>query len=1154
MVECWSLFLEQPVLSTPSEEVGSLPNTDPPFNDSLQSRTGLRGRVEQSLGPNRAEEGSVQPTVEDYQRSIHELRVHQVELEAQNEELHRIKEELENARANYFDLYHLAPAGYFTLDRDGRIKSSNLTSATMLDVPRCGMANEYFHRFIHPEDQDIFYHHRRQLWATGKSQVDELRMVRSDGSAIWVGLTAKLTPEPSGQPSHRVVIIDITDRRLAEASLAEGRLRLIEEGIRRKLLFERSRDGILVIERTGEVREANESFANMLGYSLAEIMRGRVWDWDVDWSRERLPALIASLRNGGFTIETVYRCIETVYRCKDGSDMKVEVSVQAAEVGGDCFVYFVCRDITLRKLAQAALQESEERYRSVVTSMAEGLLFQDAIGGMVFCNPAAQRILCGTAGNRLNGMLAFPPTIRDDGTPLSDSEHPANITLRTGERIRGFVMGLTHAAKTTTWISVNTEPLFRPGQESPYATVITFSDVTEQRRIEQALRENEQRLRSLFENQGEGVGILGPEHSFVFVNPAAEEIFGVSPGGLLGQAVDSYQPSIEIGKLWDRMQNGETDREVVEMEIRRQADQSSRVLLVSATPQWSPDGCLAGVFTVFRDITERKEAEAKEARHSADLARTVSALAVEKQKAETANKAKSAFLSSMSHEIRTPMNGIIGMAELLAQTPLNEEQNEYIASLRSSAGALLHLVNDILDFSKIEAGRLDLEHVEFDLEAAVEDVVYLVAASARDKGLHLYRRLAPEARHRYFGDPGRIRQVLLNLLTNAIKFTERGHVMLEVQCDGPNGNGNTIRVSVHDTGIGIPCDKMESLFQRFSQVDSSNSRRHTGSGLGLAIAKQLVELMGGTIDAFSKPGTGSTFRFTLPLEVAPDFEIGNPPPTLAGVSVMVVDPDEIGRFLTTERCALWGMSWREAASGQHALATFRSMQAEGHPPQIVIANALLPDMNGEALCEQLRHISGGASLVTVVLSNSEERSESEPTGGGQHWILRTPVRSAVLRHVLAEAMAVRATSTIQPDQPPPPQVESVPPPCAGCRILLVEDNVINQKVAQALLRKLGCVIHLAVNGVEAVRMVKESSYDLVLMDCQMPEMDGFEATRAIRAAEVDSHLPIVALTASVLEEDFQECMDSGMDARLTKPIDADSLRECVAWWGRLASG
>jgi signal transduction histidine kinase/DNA-binding response OmpR family regulator len=531
---------------------------------------------------------------------------------------------------------------------------------------------------------------------------------------------------------------------------------------------------------------------------------------------------------------------------------------------------------------------------------------------------------------------------------------------------------------------------------------------------------------------------------------------------------------------------------------------------------------------------EQRQAEAQLRQQQEELRKA-------KEAAEAATRAKSEFLANMSHEIRTPMNAIIGMTSLLADTSMTVQQREFVETIRTAGDTLLTIINDILDFSKIESGKLELEHTVFVLRDCIEEALDLLAPKAAEKNIDLGYIIGEQSPAGIVGDVTRVRQILVNLVSNALKFTSQGEVLVSVASRKLEASTYELQFSVKDTGIGIPHDRMDRLFVSFSQVETSTTRHYGGTGLGLAICKRLCEMMNGRIWVESRQGHGSTFHFTIQAEAAPiplRIYEHSALPHLSGRRVLIVDDNATNRRILMLQTQMWGMLPRAAASGEEALGWIR----DENPFEVVILDALMPGMDGAAVAREIRKYRSPRNLPLVMLTSLGRHSEFENSMRGQFAaFLSKPLKPSHLYDALINIFSEASEHSLAraPGSPSARKADGVVP----LRVLLAEDNVVNQKVAVLLLEKLGHRADVAANGLEVMQAMKRQPYDVILMDVQMPELDGLEACRRIHREWPPNQRPrIVAMTASAMEEDRQACLDAGMDDYIAKPVRLPNLQ------------
>jgi len=826
----------------------------------------------------------------------------------------------------------------------------------------------------------------------------------------------------------------------------------------------------------------------------------------------------------------------TIYR---SLGLLVTISLLVTTLGILLFLY-------VKETSAKALRQSEERFKQISETSQDWIWEVDERACFTYSNCTVENVL----GYKVHEILGkrfidfLPP---EDREKVSRKIEDVLSNRRTIRRVRTPFL---HRDGREVILEISGLPV-QDGKGNFFGYRGLGRDITQELQVLAALRESEETFRTMTETAQDAVITMNDEGIIMYWNRAAEQIFGYGRDEVLGRnlhdllAPERYRSShLAALPLFRETGAGAAVGKTLELfALRRDGSEFPVELSLSAVKlreHWTALG-------ILRDVTDRKKAEAS--------------LVQAKQEAEAASRAKSDFLAGMSHEIRTPMNAIIGMADLLQETDLNMDQDKYVTVLKNAGEHLLELINEILDLSKVEAGRIELQPAVFNLHELMEKISEEMAVRAFGKGLELTCRVAPQVPAFVEGDPVRLKQILVNLLGNAVKFTDHGSIAVEVRPAGPMGGvGETTEIlfRVADTGIGIPEDKRDLIFENFTQADSSITRKYGGTGLGLAITKRLVELMGGKIGLESEEGKGSIFTFTTRLVVREGKSgKGETKPTvdLTHLRTIVVDDNEDNRLILRETLSLWGIEAVCVDNGPGCLAEMQRQREAGIPYQLAILDYQMPGMDGLELAARIRAEEAPAVTPIILLSSGFQREDMR-TASQQHIFryLFKPVKRMELKEAITAVVAgVPEAAQVQT----PAEVPTTPPEEGRndkpLRILLAEDNEDNRLLVWTYFKATPHRVDMAENGAEALERFRERSYDLVLMDMQMPVMDGYTATAAIReweAAQGRKRTPILALTAHALKEDEQKSLAAGCDGHLTKPIKKKELLAAVSCWGR----
>ena len=976
-------------------------------------------------------------------------------------------------------------------------------------------------------------------------------LVTPEGLAV--GALCVLDPQPKQLSREQLDALGVLGRQvITQLELrrnvirheqSEAALRQAEEKYRG--IFENVTEGIFQTTPDGHYVAANPMLARIYGYETAEELVTAVRDIEHQLyvKAERRAEFVRLMQEAG----VVSRFESQVYR-KDGTVIWISENARSVRDGEGKLLYFegTVEDITEQKRTEEALRDSELLYHSLVEYLPQHIFRKDTEGRFTFVN----RLFCSTLSRKeeeILGKTDFDFFPRD----LAEKYHADDQEVMTAFKIVDTDEMHIRPNGEQLWVHVLKTPLLDAAGKVIGIQGI-FWDVTERRRMEAALAHERDLLRALMDNVPDAIYFKDLQSRFLSCSRAVAAKVGVEdPALLLGKTdFDFFAPDHAKAAFEDEQHIIRTGQPVVGI-TEKETLPDGRVswVLTSKMPFRNEKGEIIGTFGVSKDITVLIKAER-------DLAKA-------RDEALVFARAKAEFLANMSHEIRTPMNAVIGMCGLLLETKLTGEQREFAETVRRSAEALMSIINDILDFSKGEAGRMRIENLDFDLREVVEGTVELLAESAQAKGLELLCWIQEDMPRYLRGDAGRLRQILMNLIGNAIKFTERGEVLAKVTPASETPERILLRFEVVDTGIGIGAEGQARIFEAFSQADTSMTRRYGGTGLGLAISKQLAELMSGEIGVTSDAGAGAVFWFTANLEKRPIPASVPPRDSLAGLRVLVVDDNATNRRILRHQLTGWQMRHAEAPGGQDALAALRAAATAGAPFDLAILDMQMPEMDGLKLANAIKADPAIASTRLVLFTSLCDRLHADGAlAPGLSACLSKPARQSRLFDTLATVMGAGCHSGEAVADVHTPsdqgQVSGGGRAPGSLRVLVAEDNVVNQRLALKQLRRLGHHADAVANGREVLSAIEQVPYDVLLLDCQMPELDGYETARIIRRQEKaaarsgtsgKSPLRIVAMTANVMEGDRERCLAAGMDDYVSKPVRLPDLEAVLNWQG-----
>lgn len=1009
----------------------------------------------------------------------------------------------------YKQLFQNISDGVIIIDESGFVVGRNATASRFLNLSKQGLSKHYKSVLSRWPELVTAIDQHKTLY-----NLEMCRIINK--KPRWISADILLNQQQNEYVGQTIFLRDATKRKASEKELKRAQELLYQTNkLARVGGWELDLDNMTVYwsDITREIHEVPGDFMPTLEKVTSFYREGE--------DRQKMEQAIEELKNTGKAF-----VLDALLITHRGNQLWIRTSA-VPEYEGDKMVrvYGTMQDIDDQKRSALALAKREMQLQSVISTMQEGIILHGSDASILDCNESAERIL-GLSKEQMQSNMEDDSwyLIREDGTPFDLEEYPLLKTLHTGRAQSNVLMGVHRTDDTIRWLRINTSPLPQIGEQGEAGVLLSFSDITEERESATALAKARSRLKDVFDSMTEVVWSANPDdRSVIYVSKAVEMVFGIP--------IEEAEKDLFV---LTKMAHPEDQHIVRGMEhkLREQGSyrEEYRIIDTQGTERWvfsearvvfDSEGKKSRVDGLIRDITERKELEI-------NLLQAV-------EQAEAANQAKSEFLANMSHEIRTPLNGVIGFSDLLRKTELPPTQSEYANAIYQSGNILLNLINDILDFSKIEAGKLDLDIERTDLWSITEQATDVIKFKAAEKNLELLLHLEPEVPRYAWLDPIRLRQVLINLLSNASKFTEDGEIELAIRIKERLGKQTRLEFSVRDTGIGISPEKQSIIFEAFSQEDSSTTRKYGGTGLGLTISNKLLRLMDSTLELDSEPGKGSRFSFSILVETE-DADLSDISREKLPGTVLVVDDNTQNGIILREMLAIGKIESIVVDNGLDALRILE----KPNDIDVLILDYHMPYMDGLDVARKIRKTQNADKLPIILLHSATE--DQHLIHACQELQIQQQFNKPISIGRLYAALSRLNLAEITDQFASEPAISD-----KAFHVLIADDQPMNLLLAQRVIRKFypESILTEATDGQQALDAVIDHRPDLILMDVQMPRMDGYAATQAIRNWERDQNLhptPIIALTAGTVQGERERCLEAGMDDYLSKPMKADELK------------